>query len=202
MLTASASRGSGSDIITVRADLAPGPHKAEVCFLNDAFAGTPSTDRNLFVSRAAYNGDTVALSTRELLSQGPAFIGFTDTGATVIGAGPDTLQLQLQQDAYQGSAQYTVSIDDAQIGSVQTAVATRASGQFDILNVRADLAPGPHNVEVRFLNDAYAGTSGTDRNLFVSSVRYNGATVGSAGRELFGQGTALIGFTDTGFTTI
>ncbi len=114
----------------------------------------------------------------------------------VIGSGPDTLVLQLQQDAYQGSAQYTVSIDGTQVAGVQTASATRASGLFDTLTVQADLAPGNHTVAVNFLNDAYAGTPSTDRNLFVASGTYNGVSIPGAQLDLLGSGPASLGFTE------
>lgn len=114
----------------------------------------------------------------------------------VIGSGPDTLVLQLQQDAYQGSAQYTVSIDGTQVARVQTASATRASGLFDTLTVQADLAPGNHTVAVNFLNDAYAGTPSTDRNLFVASGTYNGVSIPGAQLDLLGSGPASLGFTE------
>jgi len=114
----------------------------------------------------------------------------------VIGSGPDTLVLQLQQDAYQGSAQYTVSIDGTQVAGVQTASATRASGLFDTLTVQADLAPGNHTVAVNFLNDAYAGTPSTDRNLFVTSGTYNGVSVPGAQLDLLSSGPASLGFTE------
>ena len=115
----------------------------------------------------------------------------------VIGAGTDEFVLRVQQDAYQGSAQYTVSIDGMQVGGVLTASATRASGQSDTLTVRADLAPGNHRAEIRLLNDFYAGTADTDRNLFVKCATYNGATVGFAALELFSQGAASFTFNET-----
>ena len=206
VLTASATRASGLlDTLTVRADLAPGAHRVAVNFLNDRYDGSAATDRNLYVESGTYNGDTIAFTAKQLLSSGPAFIDFTEvapstppaTGVSAtVGSGSDALVLKLQQDAYGGSAQYTVSLDGTQVGGVLTASATRDSGLFDTLTVRANLAPGAHRVAVNFLNDRYDGTAATDRNLYVESGTYNGATVAGAKVSLFSTGPAEFNITD------
>ena len=214
ILSASATRASGMfDTVTVRADLAPGPHIIGINFLNDAYGGTAAADRNLFVTSTTYNGETVALGTRNLLSTGPAFITVQDATSvsgtppgggvgegvsTTIGGRTDTLVLRLQQDAYQGSAQYTVKIDGVQIGGTLTASATRASGMFDILTVQGDFTPGRHRAEITFLKDVYDGTPATDRNLFVTSATYNGTTLAGGTRNLLSTGSStFIDFQDT-----
>ena len=197
VLTAFATRASGLfDTLTVQGEFAAGPHRAEVTFLNDRYDGTAATDRNLFVASGAYNGDAVPLSARQLLSNGPAFIDIRDE--PTVGASSDALVLRLQQDAYQGNAQYTVKVDGTQIGGVLTASATRASGLFDTLIVRGEFAAGPHRAEVTFLNDRYDGTAATDRNLFVATGTYNGSGVAAAQTALFSTGPASFGFTDIG----
>ncbi len=201
-LTASATRASGQfDTLTVLTDLAPGGHTVAVSFLNDAYGGSANTDRNLFINSGTYNGDTIAFTTKELLSSGTAFISFSEAGTVppaTIGRGPDTLVLRLQQDAYQGDALYTVSVDGVQVGGTLTASATRASGQFDTLTVLADLASGGHTVAVSFLNDAYGGSASTDRNLHLSTITYNGASVPNAEASLFDARSVSFGFTDIG----
>jgi hypothetical protein len=49
------------------------------------------------------------------------------------GTGIDALVLKISQDAYQGSAQYTVSVDGVQVGGTFTASASHAAGQSDTL---------------------------------------------------------------------
>ncbi len=66
------------------------------------------------------------------------------------GTGPDALVLGINQDAYQGSARYTVSVDGVQVGGEFTASAWRSSGQSDTLTLRGDWGPGEHKVEVTF----------------------------------------------------
>ncbi|HYF06139.1 MAG TPA: PQQ-dependent sugar dehydrogenase, partial [Acetobacteraceae bacterium] len=41
--------------------------------------------------------------------------------STTIGTGPDALVLRISQDAFQGSAQYTIAVDGVQQGGIQTA---------------------------------------------------------------------------------
>src|SRR3954469_11113142 len=96
---------------------------------------------------------------------------------TSVGTDPDTLVLKISEDAYQGDAQYTVSVDGVQIGGTLTAHASHAAGQDDAVTVHGDWGAGNHSVSVNFFNDAWGGTSSTDRNLYVDAATYNGAPV-------------------------
>ncbi len=188
-------------------DWAAGNHTVTVNFLNDAYGGTAATDRNLFVDTATYNGAAVPNAFLWLGSAGPQSFGFTEPGAppppppggstTTVGSGSDTLSLRVTQDAYQGSAQYTVSVDGVQVGGVITATALRGSGQSDTVNVLGEWTPGAHTVTVNFLNDLYGGTAATDRNLFVDTATYNGAAVPNAFLWLGSAGPQSFGFTDS-----
>src|SRR5262249_46462395 len=110
-------------------------------------------------------------------------LGITDANTPVnltVGSGADTLVLKISQDAFQGSAQYTVSVDGQQIGGTLTAGAPHAAGLDDTVKVLGNFAPGPHTLTVNFLNDLFQGTSDTDRNLYVDGVTYDGAAVPNA----------------------
>ncbi len=201
-LTAGASHAAGQDdTISVLGDFAPGPHRLTVNFLNDLYFGTPDTDRNLYVDGIAYDSATVPNGTATLLSAGPLDFAFTDNGVvstpknTTIGSGPDSLVLKISQDAFQGSAQYTVSVDGAQIGDILTASALHGSGQDDTTTVKGSFATGPHTLTVSFLNDAYAGTPATDRNLYVDGVTFNGTAVPGATATLLSAGPQSLAFT-------
>ena len=213
-LTASALRPSGQhDTVTVKGDWAAGNHTVAVNFLNDAWGGTAATDRNLYVDGASYNGAAVSGAARTLLSEGAASFGFTEAGTTggssggssggtpaavTVGSGPDALVLRISQDAYQGAAQYTVSVDGVQIGGTLTASALHGGGQPDTVTVKGDWAAGAHTVSVNFLNDAWGGTAATDRNLYVDAATYNGAAVPGATASLMSAGPASFGFTEAG----
>jgi hypothetical protein len=83
VLTATATRASGQfDTLTVLGDFGPGLHQAAVSFLNDAWGGTPDTDRNLFLGSASYNGTPVASATQGLFQAGPAYFTFNDAAPT------------------------------------------------------------------------------------------------------------------------
>lgn len=115
-----------------------------------------------------------------------------------VGTGPDALVLRLTQEAWQGSAQYSISVDGAQQGDVQTAEALRGSGATDVVTVRGDWAPGVHQVTVTFLNDLYGGSPTTDRNLYIESVTYNGVAVVGAAFSLLSSGPVNFSVIDTG----
>jgi beta-glucanase (GH16 family) len=203
-----ASRAAGqSDTLTIKGDWGPGEHKVEVRFLNDAYGGTAATDRNLHVDGATYNGQAVAGAAQSLLSTGAKGFAFTEAApppppppppppALTAGTGPDALVLKLSQDAYQGPAQYTVSVDGAQIGGTFAASSLRGSGQSDTLTLKGDWGPGEHKVEVRFLNDAYGGSASTDRNLHIDAAIYNGQAVAGAAQSLLSTGAKGFAFTE------
>ncbi|MGU3330918.1 carbohydrate-binding domain-containing protein, partial [Methylobacterium mesophilicum] len=104
--------------------------------------------------------------------------------------------LHISQDAYQGDAQYTVSVDGKQIGGTLTAHASHAAGQSDTVTVNGDWASGGHTVAVNFLNDAYGGSASLDRNLYVDSATYGGAAVADAHLILGGEGAQNFTFVD------
>ena len=196
--------GFSSDVVNVLADLAPGVHTVTVNFLNDAYGGTLDTDRNLYVDGATYDGTFVPSAARELQVNGPATFGFFDSTpvpststTTTVGSGSDTLVLKVSQDAYQGNAQFTVSLDGQQVGDVLTASSLHSSGTSDTVNVLANLSPGQHTVSVNFLNDAYAGMPSADRNLYVDGATYDGAAVSGIAQVLYSAGPASFGITDT-----
>jgi Right handed beta helix region/Family of unknown function (DUF6298) len=108
----------------------------------------------------------------------------------MIGQGPDSLVLNVSQDHFKGSAQYTVSVDGKQIDGTLTAHADHAQGTEDVVTVNGDWAPGTHQVEVTLVNDLWDGTEwwtqsngqpdGHDRNVYVEEATYNGIKVANS----------------------
>ncbi len=186
--TATALHSAGaSQSFTFNGDWGIGNHTVTVELLNDLYAGTPDTDRNLYIDAISYDGTNT--------NQSAAVIGFvpnnftvTDTTAipsTAIlpplvstGSGSDTLVLSMSEDAYKGDAQFTVSVDGRQLGGTFTTSAWHAAGESQSFIFKGDFGTGQHTVAVDFLNDAYAGTASTDRNLYVNGVSYNGTATG------------------------
>ena len=201
-LTADASHAAGAtDTVTIYGNWGVGNHTVGVDFLNDAYGGTSSTDRNLYVGGATYDGAAVANSAETLLSSGTQSFTYKDVTPASdggqnqsIGSGNDQLQLAIGEDAYGGDAQYTVSVDGQQVGGTLTAHAAQGSKQSDLLDVYGNWGTGTHKVTVDFLNDAYGGTSSTDRNLYVNGITYDGKVDTTSTTALLSAGPQTFSF--------
>src|SRR6476659_6958802 len=160
-----------TQIFNVRGTFAPGSHTAAVNFLNDAYGGSPATDRNLYVTGATIDNSVVSGATLSEGVSGPQHFTFIAPGSSgsfppvTVGSGSDTLALRVSEDAWNGNAQFVVSV-----GGTLTAMASHAAGQTQIFNVLGTFAPGSHTAAVNFLNDAYGGSPATDRNLYVTGA--------------------------------
>ena len=176
--TASASHAAGqSQRVQVKGDFTHGPRQLGVKFLNDAWGGTAATDRNLYVDSVVANG-TDTRQSAALMSSGTRSFAVGSNASTadvILGTGADAVVLAISEDAYNGHAQYAVTLDGVRVGEVQTASASHAAGQSQFVQVKGDFTHGPRQLGVEFLNDYWEGTDATDRNLYVDSVVVNGA---------------------------
>ena len=100
----------------------------------------------------------------------------------------DTLTLGLSEDAYQGDAQFTVTMDGVSLGAAQTVTASHAAGKQQQFTFTGNWGAGPHKVAVKYLNDAYGGTSATDRNLYLVSADYDGQDYANIGEGMYSAG--------------
>ncbi len=98
-------------------------------------------------------------------------------GTAHVATGASPLVLQLSEDAYQGDAQFTVSVDGKTLGGAQTVSASHGAGAVQNFAFAQAMAAGTHDVAVSFLNDAWGGTAATDRNLYVNAIDANGAAL-------------------------
>ncbi len=119
-----------------------------------------------------------AASWAKYLGAQPRVTSTNSVPAVSVGTGPDGIELWVAEDAWQGDAQYTVSVDGQQVGNTMTAAASYAAGQRQVVTLRGNWGAGPHTLSVDYLNDANAGTSETDRNLYVDHVAYDGKRSG------------------------
>ncbi|MBP0496121.1 calcium-binding protein, partial [Pararoseomonas indoligenes] len=115
----------------------------------------------------------------------------------VVGSGPDALVLKISQDAWNGSAQYTIAVDGKAVGGVFTAHADHDSGLHDTITLNGNWGAGAHTVTVQFINDSWGGTADTDRNLYVDAGSYNGVGISGASASLVQNGPAFIAFDAT-----
>jgi beta-glucanase (GH16 family) len=203
-VTASHGAGQWQDIV-LAGDFGAGAHKVAVNFINDAYGGTGSTDRNLYVQSVTLNGETISgmKATNTAANGGEAtdihaavmHINGTATFSTT-GVAPsgDTLVVRVAEDAWNGHAEFTVQVDGKQVGGVQTATASHGAGQWQDVTLTGNFGTGPHDVVINFINDAWGGTAATDRNLYVQSVTLNGETIdGTAAANTAANGHVVSG---------
>ena len=179
-VTVTASHAQGkSQTVSLSGQWGPGAHDVGVQFINDAWGGTAATDRNLYVNGVTLDGQASAAAPVAQMSNGTAHMA---TGAS-------PLVLQLSEDAYQGDAQFTVSVDGKQLGGAQTVSASHAAGAVQNFAFAQAMAAGTHDVAVSFLNDAWGGTAATDRNLYVNAIDANGAALPGTAASLMTTST-------------
>lgn len=92
---------------------------------------------------------------------------------TTLGSGTHIAQFDLTEDFYNGHAQYQVVVNGERLGFPQTIYSDRDTDQHDTLNVL--LGEGNYYVSLRFLNDDWGGSADTDRNMYINSVKIDGA---------------------------
>ncbi len=200
-ITVTALKNAGqSETFTFKGTFGSGAHDLAVSFLNDAYDGTPATDRNLYVNGASYNGFSPRPEAATLYSAGttrftippagdPEATPTTINGGT-FGSGPDTLVLTLAEDAYHGDAQASIAIDGKTLNAQPiTVIALKSAGRSETFTFKGIFGSGAHDLAVSFLNDAFDGTPITDRNLYVNGASYNGISSRPTTAALYSAGT-------------
>ena len=189
-LTAHSSHAAGQDdVVTVLGTWSAGAHSVSVNFLNDAYGGSPSADRNLYVDGATIDGATVPNSSLQLLSGGAQSFAFQEAAATptptastpssasssamTAGSGPDRLDLKLNEFVYKSDAQFTVSIDGKQVGDVFTTHAAYTAGQNDVFSLLGDWGTGIHSASINVLSNP----ADPARQVFINGATYDGSSV-------------------------
>ncbi|MBV8094557.1 MAG: right-handed parallel beta-helix repeat-containing protein [Acetobacteraceae bacterium] len=170
----SASHAAGqTEDFTFHGNFGSGPHVVQVTYLNDLYGGDAQHDRNMYVDGISLNGAQITGDIGEMLSQGTA--AFAAPSAPASDNGEDTLVLKLSEDAYQGDADFVVSIDGNPVtGVLSTDGALASDGASRTVTLHGRFGAGPHDVGVTFVNDCWGGDPSHDRNLYVDSVEYDG----------------------------
>ncbi len=201
-ITVTALKNAGqSETFTFKGTFGPGAHDLAVSFLNDAYGGTPATDRNLYVNGVSYDGisarpgsaalDTTGTTRFTIPPAGDPEATPTITNGGTFGSGPDTLVLTLAEDAFQGDAHANIAIDGKTLTAQPiTVTALKNAGQGETFTFKGTFGSGAHDLAVSFLNDAYGGTPVTDRNLYVNGASFNGISTRPATAALDTTGTA------------
>ena len=93
-ITVTALKNAGqSETFTFKGTFGSGAHDLAVSFLNDAYGGTPDTDRNLYVSGASYNGILTRPTAATLYSAGTARFTIPPAGDPEATVGPNAAAL-------------------------------------------------------------------------------------------------------------
>lgn len=174
-----------TEAFTFKGNFGSGTHTVGVSFLNDAWGGSAALDRNLHIDSATFNG---------VKAQGATELGINGTTSfAVIGRASvpatDTLQLSLSEDAWQGDAQAVITVDGKAVGGIVTVTASHAQGKSQIVTLAGQWGPGAHDIGIQFINDAYGGTSATDRNLYVNGATLDGQASAAPAATLYSSGT-------------
>jgi hypothetical protein len=221
-VTALAANGA-SDSFTYTGNWGTGTHTIGIDFTNDAYDGTPDTDRNLIVNSITYDGKTTSEQTTEY-SQGnenfaiPASSTAPATTTPPVTSTPvvttpvvttpvvttpvvtppvattptptlDTLVLNLSADVWKGDPKFILTVDGKQVAPATAVSALHVDGQQQTFTFQEQWGPGAHTIGIDFTNDAYGGTAVTDRNLYVESITYDGATVPGSNVAMYSGGT-------------
>ncbi len=171
--TATASHAAGLiNTQTISGNWGKGAHTVGIQFINDAYGGSPSADRNLYINSVNFDGAAAPMS--GTIAQG------TNGVATVQLPATSTLTLAMAEDAWQGDAQFSLSIDGNQVAANSSVTASHAAGATQMFDFSAGLTAGLHDVALSFTNDAYGGSTSTDRNLYLSGASLNGTALGTS----------------------
>jgi hypothetical protein len=190
--TATASHAAGQvSLQTINGSWGKGAHTVGISFINDAYSGSVTTDRNLYVSSANFDGNPVAMNPIAQMSAGTAAIAIPAISNPAV-SNPGILTIHMAEDAFQGDAQFTLAINGTQIGGSQavTAINGKATQAFSF----ADTLAATQDIAVSFTNDLYDPTSSSpgDRNLYVARAEFNGVALDPAiwTAKMFSNGTS------------
>jgi hypothetical protein len=110
------------------------------------------------------------------------------------------MAIQVSEDAWNGNAQFTISVDGKQIGGTQTATASHSAGQTQTFNVLGTVTAGKHTATINFLNAANGGSSSTERSLYVTGATIDNSVVSAATLAEHSNGAQSFSFLAPGAT--
>ncbi len=143
----------------------------------DPVQGTSALQTSSNVSSAAFN-----------LSADPIVVQVSPP--SVVEPPPaDVLDLHVSEDAWLGNAEYTVFMDGVEIGGIRTADTAHSSGGYQDVQISGNWSAGAHSATIHFINDAWGGTSATDRNLYVNAISYDGQAASPSTAALYRNGS-------------
>jgi len=174
-------------------------HDITVRFSNDAWGGHAAADRNLYIDALFADGVPFG-STGELLINGDFNVHLAAVSAQPVPqpipqpipqpvpqpvpppmtpvAVPNLLKIALSGDSWQEAPRYLILINGVQQGGEGTVHASHAAGANEVLTLAGDFSNHTAAVTIRFVNDAWGGHAGADRNLYVEGIWLDGVNQG------------------------
>ncbi|MFN8723754.1 MAG: carbohydrate-binding domain-containing protein [Rhodospirillales bacterium] len=187
--TVTVQKGAGWQSFKFAADVADGGGKVSVKFLNDLYVAGQG-DRTLYLDKLLVNGKVVTDVDTTMGRNGTydfavpaalATLPVTTAPAPQPAPAPapapaptvDTIVVKAATQSWNGDAQFRLLADGKQIGAVQTVTTDLGQG-WQAFTFRTDLSDATKTLGIEFLNDAWGGSAGKDRNLHVDAIMVNG----------------------------
>ncbi|MBW4025093.1 MAG: hypothetical protein HIU92_18525 [Proteobacteria bacterium] len=159
-----------SGTVSLTGNWGSGVNDVAISFINHAYG------RNLYVNSISENGVTYAGSSAAFPQNGSHIFAVGGTTPAASGAA-DILNLNLSEDAWKGDADFVLYIDGKAVTTPQAVTALHSANATQGFSFTGNFGAGTHTIGVGFVNDAYGGSSGKDRNLYVNGVTLNGSSV-------------------------
>ena len=172
-------------------DAATDVESVAVVFTNDRWRGTPDTDRNLFVSKVEFGGETYTVEEHgDFTPQSGADQRkertVESTGAMYWNGELEFSQRQIvtvhaSGENYLGNPRFDLLIN-GELVATDVEVPSRPGilpfdereAEADAFRFKVDADMEIENVGVRFTNDRYGGERDLDRNLFIPKIEVDG----------------------------
>jgi hypothetical protein len=180
-VTALHSAGQGQ-YFTFTGNFGAGQHIVSINYINDAYGGSTTADRNLYFNAMTWDGVATFEDAAQFLGgtvnytiQTPS-VAAVAAAAAVAASAQGTLVLNLSASGTIGNLQFMVSVDGHMVGGVQTVTALYSAGQSQNFVYTGNFGAGPHVVTVDFLSDVTTANSAGNRSLYVNAITLNGVT--------------------------
>jgi beta-glucanase (GH16 family) len=110
--------------------------------------------------------------------------------------GKDTVTVRAAADTFRDAATFDLQVDGKTVGTTAAVTGSHADGQWQDYVFHLDLpATAGSHVGVQFTNDAFDGTVGHDRNLYVADISVNDHWLGTGEHALMHNGAVAFAMT-------
>jgi len=181
-----------------------GTHQVTIELLaSTAYAEPEISLTSASIDGKALSGDAASISGTSAYSFDFTGVPAAVPAPSVFSHGSGSIDLYFSEDAFMGNAEFDVYVNGVLIGLPQAVHAINSLGQSQEFILEQNFAPGTtYQIGIDFINDAWAGTQTTDRNLYLDKATLSGATITGSSFGLYGDGTQSFSFTEPGTSTV